>query len=122
MSASKLIVRRTTREDIEDYSPLETNPSIRAMTFELDDYIIGMGGIARIQGRWLAFFSITDELRPYKITIARAAIRFFAHLRKEGVKFIYADRDPNEPTSERWLESLGFEIDPKSNYFYRWRA
>lgn len=115
-------MRPTTRADVEAYSPLETNPSIKARTFLIDDEIVGMGGVARIQGRWLAFFSLTDKLRPHKVTIARAAIRFFEQMRQEGVKFIYAEKDQTEPTSDRWIKSLGFEIDPKTNYFYRWRA
>ena len=117
-----LIVRPVTKQDIDAFSPLEENPSIKAICWELDGRVVGIGGVARVGGRWLAFFSPTDELRPYKMTIARNAIRFFDRMRKEGIKFIYAERNPNEHSSERWLKSLGFEIDPKSHYFYRWSA
>jgi hypothetical protein len=121
MSASKILVRQTTREDIEDFCGTEVSPSVKAMTFEREDEIIGMGGVVKCGGRWLAFFRITDELRPHKMVVARAAIRFFENLRKQGVKFVYAQRDMNEPTSGRWLESLGFEMDPGMK-LYRWRA
>lgn len=119
---SKLIIRPATREDIDELSSLEGKPTVRAWCAELDGKPVALGGIAHCKGRWLAFFGQREEAEAYPITVARNAIRFFDQMRESGITFIYAERDFDEPTSGRWLESLGFELDPKSNYFYRWRA
>ena len=122
MKKFKLVLRRATQRDVEALSPWDENPSVKAICAEIDGEIIGLGGVMYVKGRWLAFYSATEKLRPYKIAVGRAAVRFFRQMRQDGVKFIYADRDLNEPTSGRWLQSLGFEVDPKSRYFYRWSA
>jgi hypothetical protein len=117
-----LAIRPATREDIEAFSPMPNKPTIRAMVGELDGRIVGLAGVVLHRGRWLGFCDLTEDARPYKMTIARAAIRFLADARRDGIKFIYADADLSEPTALRWLASLGFHLDPRTQYLYRWRA
>lgn len=119
---SKVIVRAATREDIEAFSDLEAKPTAKALCAELDGRIIGLGGIAFIRGRWFAFCDLTPEARRYKVLIAKTARRIFADARRDGVKFIYTEADPNEPRAIAWLHSLGFELDPRSQTLYRWSA
>lgn len=85
---------------------------------ESDGQVIALGGIARIGGRWLAFTDFKPEARKHKITLARAARKFFDEL--EGIKFVYAGQDEKEPTSLRLMTWLGFSLDPKTNKLYRW--
>lgn len=118
---SPLIIRRATAEDIAAFSNATDVPTTIVWAGELDGEIIGLGGFARNKGRWIAFLDISEKARPYKMTLARAGIRSMQEARKLGFRFVYAAKDEHEPTADRWLRSLGFEIDPKSNSLFRWR-
>jgi len=89
---------------------------------ELDGAIIALGGVALDRGRWLGFVDLTPEARPYRMHIMRAAIRFLADCRARGVRYVYVMADTREPRAVAWLTSLGFEIDPRTQYLYRWSA
>jgi hypothetical protein len=117
-----LTIRPATAADIAAFSDMPDKPSIRAMAAELDGRIVGLGGLVFHRGRWLGFVDLLPEARPHKIAIARAAIRFIAQARADGIKFIYVEADLREPTALRWLHSLGFCLDPRSQFLYRWRA
>lgn len=120
---AKLIVRPATREDIDAFSDMTDKPTIRAYVAEMDGKVIAIAGAARAKGRWYAFADLPDEIRPYKMTIMRNAKRFIDDLRRQGVMFLYAQPDPNEPKAIAWLSSLGFEPDPRSGgILYRWSA
>ena len=122
MSRSRPIVRPATHADIERFSSLRNKPSLKAWVADLDGEIVGLGGVAFYAGRWFAFLDLTDKMRPYRMTLMRAAKRFFADMQAQGVKFIYAEADLEESNAPRWLGSLGFTIDPRSGYLYRWRG
>lgn len=116
------VIRPATRADIETFSAAEDKPSIRALAMEVDGRIIGLGGIALSKGRWIAFADLGEEARRYKMHIMRAAYRFLRDACRDGIRFIYAEADPCEEKSVRWLTRLGFERDPRSGVLYRWRA
>lgn len=114
------IIRPATREDIDAFSDLTNKPTTKAVVAELDGKIIALGGIATHQGRWYGFVDLTEEMRPHKMTIMRAAKRFLADSKRDGVKYIYAEVSPVEPRAEAWLTSLGFSLDLRSGRLYRW--
>lgn len=115
-------VRPATRDDIEAFSDLPDKPTLRAWAGEVDGKIVALGGFAFSHGRWFGFVDLTDEARKHKFTIARAAKMVLSEAKRQGIKFIYAEADPNEPGARRWLASLGFTVDPRTLYLYRWRA
>lgn len=117
-----MIVRRATREDIEAYSELPSNPTTLAWVGEIDGRIVGLAGLARVNGRWMAFCDLEDEARPFKTTIARQAIRIFREAREKGIRYIYAEANPNELGAVKWITSLGFEPDKRTPQYYRWKA
>ena len=119
---TKCNVRPATREDIEAFSPVRNKPTIRALCLEVDGKIIGLAGYAFVKGRYFGFCDLDDEARQYKMHIARAAKRFLKAARDEGIKFIYAEADPEERGAVRWLTSLGFEVDPRTTYLFRWKG
>lgn len=119
---SEVIVRRATREDIASFSDMENKPSARAWVALLDDKIIALTGFALIGGRWFLFLDITEEARKHKITMMRTAKMIMAEAHKQGIRFLYTERDEKEPKSEAWLRSLGFELDPRSQHYFRWAA
>jgi hypothetical protein len=116
----RLIVRPATSEDIVAFSDLSEPFTAKALVGEIDGRIVGMGGIALIKGRWYAFADFTEEARPYKMTIMRAAKRVMDDVRRSSIRFVYTVADPTEARSVAWLKSLGFEVDPRSMTFYRW--
>src|SRR5687767_3399136 len=99
---------------------MANKPTVRAVVGEIDGCIVGMGGLALIGGRWFAFADLTPEVRAYKMTIMRAAKAIFVEAARDGIRFIYTETDPNEPRSLAWLASLGFHLDQRSQYLYRW--
>lgn len=118
----KPVIRPATRDDVKSFAPDKLAPTVRAMVMDLDGEIVGIAGIALLNSRWRAFCDMHEAARPYKFRIARAAARFFADLRREGIRYIYAECDEEEPRSLQWLTSLGFELDPRSLTLYRWTA
>jgi GNAT superfamily N-acetyltransferase len=114
-------IRRATAEDIAAFSDMTNRPTTIAWVGELDGKIIGLAGFARNKGRWIAFADLSEEARPYKVTIARAAIRAMDEVRRLGIPFVYAVLDETEPTALKWLQSLGFSLDPRSQHLFRWR-
>lgn len=114
------VIRPATRKDIEAYSDMKNKPTIVAWVGDLDGRIIAIGGVALFHGRWIAFLDLTEEARRYKVSIAKAARTLFAWADQHGVKYIYADADKKEPKAIAWLHRLGFELDHRTNYLYRW--
>ena len=117
-----MTVRPATREDIEAFSDMPNKPTIRAWVGEVDGEIVGLAGFAFQNGRWCGFCDLREKARPHKFTIARWAKRIIEDARKQGIRFVYAEADLKEHNAVRWLTSLGFEVDPRTDYLYRWRA
>lgn len=115
-----MLVRPATREDIDRFSDMSGKPTIKAFVGEVDGEIVALGGLAFAKGRWFAFCDLLDGARAHKMSIARTAKRVFAEAKAQGIKYVYAEADPNEPGAVRWLTSLGFEPDPRTVYLYRW--
>ena len=119
---SQLIIRPATAADIEAFSTMTDTPSIRGYVGEIDGRIIGMGGLAFARGWWFAFCNLTEEARAHKMAIMRTAKRILAEARRDGIRFVYVERDPQEPRADVWLASLGFHLDPRSQHYFRWDA
>ena len=117
-----IIVREATRADIASFSAISDIPTVRAIVGEIDGKIVALAGIALGKGRWFAFCDLCEDVRPYKMTIARTAIRFLDECRRDGIRFIYAQASLVEPGAISWLTRLGFTLDPRSQQLYRWSA
>lgn len=115
-------IRPATAEDIAAFSGLPSKPTIRAWVGEADGKVIALAGFAFSKGRWLAFCDLRPEARKYKMALARGALRAFAEIKRQGIKYVYAEVDPDEPGAVRWLTSLGFTVDPRNVYLWRWKA
>jgi RimJ/RimL family protein N-acetyltransferase len=113
-------VRHASREDIDTFSSMANKPTILGWVGEIDGKIVAIGGLAFTKGRWFGFLDLKDEARPFKMTIARNAIRVLCEAERLGIKYIYAEADKRETGSERWLKRLGFELDPRTANLYRW--
>ncbi len=114
-------VRRAVTSDLYEFSELEKKPSVIGWVGEIDGKVVAFGGLARVSGYWVAFCDLTDEAKPFKYKIARTALRVLADARKRGIKYVYANIDTELEGSQKWAESLGFELDPRSLKLFRWR-
>ena len=115
-------VRVASKEDIEAYSDMAPKPTLKAWAGEVDGEIVALGGIAFAKGRWFAFCDLKEGAKDYPMTIMRTAKKVFEYAREKNIRFVYAEADPDEPKAVRWMESLGFQLDPRSQHLYRWRA
>lgn len=115
-------IRPATAEDIAAFSDMTNKPTMRAWVGEIDGRVVAIGGIAISQGRWVGFCDLRKEARAYKMTIARTGWRIMDEARRQGIRFVYAGVDPNEPGAVAWLTRLGFERNPLNPSLYRWRA
>ena len=118
----KVVIRPATAADIEAFTDMPDKPTLRAWCMEVDGEIIALGGCALVRGRWLGFIDLTAQARQFKMHIMRAAKRYLDDARRQGVKFIFVEVDPNEPRALAWLSSLGFELDQRSQHLFRWKA
>lgn len=98
-------------------------PSMKAWAGKVDGKPVALGGLARdAEGRWIAFFDITDEARAYKRAIVRTGRLVMQEARKMNLRFVYAMPDCEEPLALKWLGRLGFEPDPRSGgVLMRWK-
>lgn len=120
-SLPKPVIRPATREDVDQFSPGHAKPTVRAFVGEVDGKIIGIGGLARVDGRWFAFCDLSPAARAYKLSIVRLGRRIMADARKMGLAFVYAEPDLTEPNAKRWLASLGFE-PTESPRLWKWQG
>lgn len=118
-----LVIRPASKVDIDAFSALPNKPTTKALVGEVDGTIIGLGGLALRKGRYFAFCDISSQdAAPYRLHIARAAIRFLAEARAQGIRYIYATASLDEPLAPKWLARLGFRPDPRHPHLYRWSA
>ena len=121
MARSDVVLRRATTADIAARPSKSETPTMKAWVGEIDGRIVGFGGFARINSRWMAFCELSDEARKHKRAIVRAGRQVIDEARRGGHTFIYAKADEDEPMAKRWLASLGFQPDTKTGLF-RWQA
>lgn len=120
--SNRVITRQATRDDINAFSSAANKPTVKAWCIEADGKVIALGGLAFSHARWFAFCDLTPEAREYKMAIARTSRKVFDEAKQSGIRFIYAAADPKEPRAVDWMSWLGFELDPRSQYLYRWSA
>lgn len=114
-------VEPATAEEISQFAGTEEYPSMKAWVGKVDGKSVALGGLARdADGRWIAFFDITDEARPHKKLIVRTGRMIMAQAREMKLRFVYAMPDCNEPLAIKWLERLGFKKDRRSGVLMRW--
>lgn len=112
-----LTVRDATREDIAsvvgDDSPLRV--SFKAVAGVIDGDVVGVGGVAFVKGRVIAFCELKPEMRAYKVRMHKEALRVIADA-KSRHRIIYAQASEKEPTAVRWLTRLGFKLHEGTLY------
>ena len=73
-----------------------------------DGAVVGIGGVFMYEGIPVAFSQMKDPMRPFIKAKARAARLLEKYIDDMRIP-VYATADPNEPTSGKLLEKLGFQ-------------
>lgn len=118
-------VRPARRDDLAAfYGDVRAAPTVKAAVMVIDGRVCALGGIARRNGRRIAFFDLDEEARRPPVVIGRAARRFLQAQMKErrAPTVIFAEADPDEAGAERWLEVLGFRPVTDKAGVYRWQG
>jgi len=126
-TCGRVIKRPATRQDILDFSAVPKWPTARAWIGEIDGEVVALGGLALLKGRWIAFVDITGRGREYlgkslgvRVAFIRAIHEVLTEARAMGIRYIYAEAELQFPKAREVIERMGFHLDPRSNYLYRW--
>lgn len=119
-----MVVTRATIDDIKEIvgDRVPNMPSMVSWCGKVDGKVIAAGGYFRLQGRWHAYSEFKEEALEYKFEIGFWAMRALQHARKSGIRYLYAELDSTHPGASAWLQRLGFHLDPRTMYYFRWKA
>ncbi len=122
-----IVIRPASREDLAVfYGPrAQHTPTLNAWVGEAGGRLVGCGGVARINGRRLAFCDLTPAGEHYRLALVRAARMVLAREAEragESGTTVFAMADPARPTASRFLTWLGFKPDPTMKGRFRWQA
>jgi hypothetical protein len=84
---------------------------------EEEGRLIGIGGLAFVDGRVVAFSDLCASARRRKRSLHRVALRAMAEARASGHRLIHAEA--GEATSGRWLRRLGFAHEGGTLHVWR---
>lgn len=104
-----LEVRPATREDAIAFMG-ECRHTMKAFVAIHDGEPIALGGLAFIKGRVVAFCDLGDgQAKQRPKTLHKAALAVMKAALESGHRYVFAERDIEEPTAARWLSRLGFK-------------
>lgn len=108
------VLRLSTSADVKALYPEKIKHNIYAITADLDGQPVAIAGLY-FDRNWILFTKIQPELRPYKLTIWRAAVELMKAI-KALDKPVYAMADPSIPRSDHLLLKMGFKHLSKDWY------
>lgn len=120
------VLRDATKEDVRQLYGKLDRTFYGGITAELDGKVVGINGWYRDKlGNNFIFARITDDLRPYKLTIWKAAVKLIQRLDEQAVGPVYAIADPSIPKSDDLLMKMGFNYHshvPGMGDLYEWTS
>lgn len=90
------------------------------LSAERNGILVGIGGVAWIDGHAQAFLDLPLRYMPRAIRASRLARRVLAAAFAAGEEEIFALPDSKRPQACRWLKLLGFEFRRKDGSFEVW--
>lgn len=109
-------LRLATRDDVKALYPEKLDKNFYGITAELDGKPVGIAGLY-FNRTWIMFARVTNELKPYKLTLYRASVELM-----KAVKIlnqpVYAIADPDIPRSDHLLMKMGFKHLSKDWYVW----
>lgn len=104
---TKVKITQATQALIHDFYGGMPPFSMKGFAAVLDDKCIGLTGIYREGPRFIAFSDMRPEMRAHKKAMV-IAVRKMERMMRELGKSIYAVCNPDEQTSVRLLQRVGF--------------
>lgn len=118
-----LKIRTIKRDDIRAFNDGETySKSLRGLTVERDDgKIMAIAGVLHTNPPQV-FSQMDEDMHNYPVTIMKTAKQLLRILNLYEVT-LYAWASEDEPTSESFLQHLGFEFSGVNadGRFYQWQ-
>ena len=105
---SEITFAPATQAYVNDYFGGAPPYGFRGYVALLDGAVVGIGGVFMYGGVPVAFSQMKDPMRPFIKAKARAARLLEKYIDDMRIP-VYATADPNEPTSGKLLEKLGFQ-------------
>lgn len=94
---------------------------VRAWTGADGDMVLGVGGLAFVEGAVVGFAELSPEARAHPVALHRTALRFLARARAMGIRRIVAHAADDVAAAERWLLRLGFEpVEVDGKRVFQW--
>lgn len=104
---NEIVFERATQTLVERYYGERPPVGFRGYVALLGGEPVGVGGVYRAGGMWVAFSEMKDAMRPFRKARAKAARLLVEFIDALGVT-VHAVVDPVEPTSSGLLKKLGF--------------
>lgn len=119
----RVILRPTRAEDFAQITGDALPFRVWAITGEIGNRVIGIGGLGYIPGGPVAMFAaLRPEARRYKIALHKAGLRVLAMARQAGIRRAVAMADCDIEAASRWLLRLGFKpIKTEGEVVYIWQ-
>lgn len=116
-------IEPTTPSDVAEFFPRASPWRICALTVRVDGRVIGIGGYYYSDdGCRVAFVEASEaDCKRYRITLAKAARKFFAMCDEHGVGRLCAEADLDRGAAGRWLHHLGFNESHRTETKSMWQ-
>jgi hypothetical protein len=109
-------IRRATQKDAERWYGKPPVFSMKGYVAEKDGELLGIGGVFRAGARQYVFAEMLPSAHCYAKSILTLAKKVMQDV--EG-SVVYAIRQDDEPTAQRFLEHLGFKPVDEGEALYR---
>lgn len=119
----KVKIRAITRKDVEYFNNGEPyKNSLRGLAVERAGEVLAIAGVMH-SAHLQVFSSMTDEMRKYPVMIMKTAKRLLRIMETYNQP-LYALASEQEPTSEEFLQHLGFEFlnENEDGRYYIWQT
>ena len=106
--------RTATTKDALDFYGKKPPNSFKGIVAVKDEKIIGIGGLFYMKTNVVVFSDIKPEMRSHKKAIVKG-LKIIMNMVKDSNRAVYAIACPDEPTSKKLLNKLGFTPTGQKN-------
>lgn len=116
--------RPITATEVVAFFGARTPYTIKGLAFYIGGNLVGLGGVRRENGVWLAFSDIKKDVNVPAITIWRHARRVVKEIVSEMRAPVYAIVEKQNRLGRKWATGLGFQLHSEYDEVevYKWRS
>lgn len=116
----KPVIRPATATDLERFYGYPPRRTQRAVVGRVNGRVIGIGGVAYIDGLVWAFCDLKPTAKKYPVALVKACRTILDTAKKAGATTIWTQVDPKQPTAPAFVSRLGF-VPTAVEGIYRWQ-